>query len=288
MTSEVSQFDRKKGQSIDMNKSINDELDKLEKAGILRESLFPSWVANPVLTCIDFTNLNKSYPKDFYSLPSIDEKIESLHGHKWIFFMGWRKNIFSHIERDILLYKNVIWIKNARATYQRLANKVFEPHLRRSIKLYVDDMLIRSGNDSCFLHDITETFSNLGTTNMKLNPQKCIFGIEEGKFLGHAITKDGIKANPPKSRSVTRNTIAKDSERTALGRFLEKSAKKTYPFYKTLKRTKEVESAFCKLKVALAELPTLPSPLPGEVLTMYLATSRTTTSVVFVTPVDQG
>lgn len=31
---------------------------------------------------------------------------------------------------------------------------------------------------------------------MKLNTQKCIYGTEEGKFLGHIIIKDGIKMNP--------------------------------------------------------------------------------------------
>lgn len=87
---------KKRGQSKDIYKAINDEADKLVKAGIVQELLFPSWVANPVLVkkgdgkwrmCIDFTNPNKACPKDCYSLPSINEKIESLHGHKWKSFL---------------------------------------------------------------------------------------------------------------------------------------------------------------------------------------------------------
>lgn len=140
----------------------------------------------------------------------VDKGYHQIHMHK-----GDGEKTSFHTQRGTFCYiKMSFGLKNARETYQRLANKVFEPHLRRSIELYVDDMVIRSRNDSCFLHDITETFSNLGTTNMKLNPQKCIFGIEEGKFLGHAITKDGINANPPKIGSDARNTIAKDSERS--------------------------------------------------------------------------
>ncbi|XP_023754305.1 uncharacterized protein LOC111902726 [Lactuca sativa] len=117
--------------------------------------------------------------------------------------------------------------------------------------------------------------------NMKLNPQKCIFGIEQGKYLGHIIIKDGIKANPKKvevllkmrSPRVVKEVQALNGKLPALGWFLAKFAEKTYTFYKKLKRLldkktfywmEEADSAFCKLKVAFGELPTLTSPIPGE------------------------
>lgn len=53
-----------------------------------------------------------------------------------------------------------------------------------------------------FLKDIKETFENLRTLHMKLNPNKCLFGAEEGKFLGHVIMKEGIKSNPKKIGSL--------------------------------------------------------------------------------------
>ena len=59
-------------------------------------------------------------------------------------------------------------------------------------------MVVKSKNDNYVLQDIAETFAILGVVNMKLYPQKCIFGKEEAKLLGNVITKDGIKANPKK------------------------------------------------------------------------------------------
>ncbi|GJT67470.1 hypothetical protein Tco_1018950 [Tanacetum coccineum] len=53
------------------------------------------------------------------------------------------------------------------------------------------------------LLDIEETFVRLRSINMKLNPKKCSFRVEEGQFLGHLITKQGIKANPSKVKSIT-------------------------------------------------------------------------------------
>lgn len=74
-------------------------------------------------------------------------------------------------------------LKNAGATYQRIADKIFESQIGRNIELYVDDMVIKSRNDNLSLEDTRETFKILRIVNMKLNPKKCIFGTEEGKFF---------------------------------------------------------------------------------------------------------
>lgn len=66
------------------------EVTKLVEARILKPYFFPRWVSNPIMVkkadawrmCIDFTNLNKAFPKDSYPLPKKDQKIESLKGFK--------------------------------------------------------------------------------------------------------------------------------------------------------------------------------------------------------------
>ncbi|CAH1447164.1 unnamed protein product [Lactuca virosa] len=74
-------------QGGDRNKAINMEVAKLTNAGILREAIFPIWIANTVMVrkndgswhmCIDYSDLNKACPKDCYPLPEIDQKVESL------------------------------------------------------------------------------------------------------------------------------------------------------------------------------------------------------------------
>ncbi|GJY52097.1 reverse transcriptase domain-containing protein [Tanacetum coccineum] len=52
------------------------------------------------------------------------------------------------------------------------------------------------------LADIAETFDNLRKINMKLNPKKCSFGMEEGKFLGYMVTSEEIRANLRKTKAL--------------------------------------------------------------------------------------
>ncbi|GJR27523.1 reverse transcriptase domain-containing protein [Tanacetum coccineum] len=80
-------------------------------------------------------------------------------------------------------------LKNAGATYQILVDKVFHDQIGRNLEAYVDDMVIKSTFKEQMSADIKETFEKFRSINMKLNPKKCSFGVEEGPFLGHLITK---------------------------------------------------------------------------------------------------
>ncbi|GJT17566.1 reverse transcriptase domain-containing protein [Tanacetum coccineum] len=73
-------------------------------------------------------------------------------------------------------------LKNTRATYQRLVDKVFNNQIGRNLKAYVDDMVIKSTLEEDMLEDIKETFQRFRSINMKLNPKKFSFGVKEGPF----------------------------------------------------------------------------------------------------------
>ena len=79
-------------------------------------------------------------------------------------------------------------LKNAGATYQRLVNHMFHPQIGRNVKVYVDDMLVKSLDKEKHLDDLQETFDTLRRYNMKLNPSKYAFGILLGKFLGFMVS----------------------------------------------------------------------------------------------------
>ena len=81
------------------------------------------------------------------------------------------------------------------------------------MEVYVDDMLVKSTTMEHHLRDLKETFSDLRLYNMKLNPEKCTFGVEAGKFLGFMVSRRGIEANPKKGSSNTRDAIPKIGER---------------------------------------------------------------------------
>src|SRR3954468_20327688 len=93
-------------------------------------------------------------------------------------------------------------LKNAGATYQRLVNKLFKHQIGRNIEVYVDDMLVKSTKENYHIKDLRETFEVLKKHNMKLNPQKCVFKLTAGKFLGFMVTNRGIEANPDKIQAI--------------------------------------------------------------------------------------
>jgi hypothetical protein len=78
------------------NQAVAEEVSKLLAARFIREVDYPEWLANVVLVkksnnkwrmCVDFTDLNKAYPKDSFPLPRIDLLVDSTSGHQLLSFM---------------------------------------------------------------------------------------------------------------------------------------------------------------------------------------------------------
>ncbi|GKC98696.1 reverse transcriptase domain-containing protein [Tanacetum coccineum] len=173
--------------------------------------------------------------------------------------------------------------RNARATYQRLVDKAFHKQIDINLEVYVD-----------------ETFKTLREINMKLNPKKCTFRVEEGMLLGYKVNSKGLKVCPNKVDvvlSLPSPKCLKDMQKlngklASLNRFLAKSAEKSLPFFKNLKKctkksdlhwTAEAEEAFKKMKQLIVELPMLTAPIEKEELIVYLAAAKETVSAVLVT-----
>ncbi|GJW90180.1 reverse transcriptase domain-containing protein, partial [Tanacetum coccineum] len=191
-------------------------------------------------------------------------------------------------------------LKNAGATYQRLVDKAFQRQIGRNLEVYVDDLVIKSRTEEEIIRDIAETFKTLRQINMKLNPKKCSFGMQEGMFLGYKVNTDGLKVCPDKADAVLslpsprclKDVQKLNGKLASLNRFLSKSAEKSLPFFKTLKKctkksdfqwTQEAEAAFKQMKKLIAELPMLTAPKEKEELIIYLAAAKEAISAVLMT-----
>ncbi|KAL0460779.1 UNVERIFIED_CONTAM: Polyprotein P3 [Sesamum latifolium] len=110
----------------------------------------------------------------------------------------------SFITERVLYCYNVMpfGLKNAGATYQRLVNKIFSKQIGRNMEVYVYDVLVKSKKRQQHMEDLGECFTQLKKYGVKLNPQKCTFGVEGGKFLGYLVTQRGIEANPDKITAI--------------------------------------------------------------------------------------
>jgi hypothetical protein len=119
------------------------EIEKLKKAKLIREVAHPTWIANPVVVpktngsgrlCVDFTSINKAYPKDPYPLPRIDQIVDSTAGCDLLCFLdafsGYHqiKMAKEDEEKTTFIMPCGVYcyvcmpfgLKNAGATFQRL------------------------------------------------------------------------------------------------------------------------------------------------------------------------
>lgn len=85
-------------------------------------------------------------------------------------------------------------LKNVGSTYQRLMDREFKGQIGRNLEVYMDDLVFKSSEEPSLLKDIEETFNTLRGIRMKLNPGKCSFWIDEGKFLGIIVTSVNMPA----------------------------------------------------------------------------------------------
>ena len=136
-------------------------------------------------------------------------------------------------------------LKNAGATYQRLMDKVFSHLTWHCVEVYVDDMVVKSLSHHQHAEDLSAVFSAPRQYNFRLNPDKCVFGVDRGKFLGFVLTQRDIEANPEKCKAIIEMrspTTVKEVQRligrlTAISRFLPKLAEQTQPIIQLLKKS---------------------------------------------------
>ncbi|XP_012834226.1 PREDICTED: uncharacterized protein LOC105955073 [Erythranthe guttata] len=303
----------------EIDEIIKREVQRLLGIRHIREIQFPTWLSNAVLVqtasgqwqmCIDFRDLNKAYPKDDYPLPRIDQLVDATAGCELLSMMdasqGYHQILLDEKDQSAVSFITVtgtycyvvmpFGLKNAGATYQRLMDKMFRAQLGRNIEVYVDDMLVKSKKRSTHLADLAETFATLRLYGMKLNPEKCAFGVKAGKFLGYVITQEGIKVNQDKVEAVLRMTPPRSikevqslaGKMVVLARFISRMADKSLPFFKVLRKTaqfewsNECQLAFEALKVSLSRLPILSTPERSETLFVYLSVGdEAVSSVMF-------
>jgi hypothetical protein len=139
-------------------------------------------------------------------------------------------------------------LRNARCTFNRTIAAVLDTQLDRNISAYINDVVVRNKKREDHISDLRETFANLRKHGLKLNPEKCVFGVRRGKLLGCMITERGIEANPVKIEAIRRMrppSTKKEVQKltgslASLNRFISRSVEKSLPFFKVLKGTENI------------------------------------------------
>lgn len=78
-------------------------------------------------------------------------------------------------------------LKSTGIEFQESINRAFEGLIDKTVKVYVDDIIVKSKNKKTTTSDLTEVFDRLCKTDIKLNPNKCIFGVSSRRCLGYMV-----------------------------------------------------------------------------------------------------
>jgi ribonuclease HI len=194
-------------------------------------------------------------------------------------------------------------LRNVGTTYQRCMNHVFGEHICRTVEAYVDDIVVKTKRASDLLSDLETTFKCLRAKGVKLNPDKCVFGVPRGMLLGFIVSERGIEANPEKIAAITSMGPIRDLKGVqrvmgclaALSRFISRLGEKGLPLYRLLRKverftwTPEAEEALENLKALLTKTPILVPLAAGEALLIYIvATTQVVSAAIVVERREEG
>jgi phage FluMu protein gp41 len=253
-------------------KAVEAEVHRLQDAKVIREVKYPVWLANTVPVkkkngkwrmCVDFTDLNKACKKDDFPLERVDKIVDDATNSEMLslldMFSGYHqirvrkvdeeKTSFITPFRTFCFVRMPEGLKNAGCTFSRMIAIFLHPQLRRNILAHVDDIVVKSVQRKDHISDLAETFANLRAANLKLNPEKCVFGIHKGKVLGCLVSTKGIEANPNKIKALVEMqdpVSVKDVQKltgrvVALNRFIPRAAERSLPFFQVLRTAKNFQ-----------------------------------------------
>ena len=260
---------------------VRQEVKRLKEVVVIKEVFFLEWLANTVVVkkkngkwrvCVDFTDLNQACLKDSFLMPKIDPLVDAMYGHPKMSFLdafqGYHqialvvedqeKKVFISLDTNYHYTVMLFGLKNAKATYQRIMTRMFRDKIGHMVEVYIDDMVVKRKWEVQHINDLKEVFEVLWQHKLRLNADKCAFGVGVGKFLGYMITRQGIEINPDQIEAVEHLKPPSNPKEVqvligmlaTLNRFISKFADRCHPFYQLLKKWKgfqwneECEKAF--------------------------------------------
>ncbi|KAK3768943.1 hypothetical protein RRG08_060379 [Elysia crispata] len=198
-------------------KEVHSHLDKLLALEIISPSTSP-YAAPIVLVrrksgelrmCCDYRRLHEITRKDAFLIPRMEECIDALGGSKYFSTLdlasGYHQVEMAEEDKEKTAFTTPFglyqWnrlpfgLVNPPAHFSRLMQKVMSDHLFQILLVYLEDLLVFSPTFEEHLHRLQKVFDRLREVNLKLNPNKCFLGCSSASFLGHVLTRDGLKTD---------------------------------------------------------------------------------------------
>jgi hypothetical protein len=163
---------------------------------------------------------------------------------------------------------------NAGTTFQRAMDVAFQVLINKCVVVYLDDVMVYSKNREEHIQHLTQIFERCQKYDISLNPKKTIFGVEEGKMLGHIISQVGMHIDPKRIKAITQLPLPhnKKAMQSFFGKinfvrkFTPDFAEIIKPLQKMIHKDSEFKwddeqkDAFNNIKAAISWAPILRSP----------------------------
>jgi len=189
------------------------------------------------------------------------------------------KTRYGHYEFTVMPFG----LTNTPATFIDLMNRVFRPYLYKFVVLFIDDILIYSKDRDEHADHLRMVLQTLREYHLYGKVKKCEFWLEEVTFLGHVVTKEGIKVDPQKVKAITEwsrpTNITQIRSFMGLpgyyGRFIKDFSNIASPLTNLLKKvnkfgwTENCEKAFQELRPQLTTAVILTLPMEGKEYPIY-------------------
>ena len=209
---------------LHFQKQEKEYLDKLLQQGVIEPSI-SEWSAAPVLVrkksgelryCVDYRALNDKTVKDNYSLPLINDCLDSLHGKKLFCVLDLNQGYFqiplnpsSRSKTSFSTrFGSFQWTRlpqglcTAPATFSRAMSLVLRGLTWEEVIVYLDDVIVLGTNFTDSLEALRKVFLRFRKFSLKLKPKKCQFFKRQVEFLGKLVDETGVSISPDKLEAV--------------------------------------------------------------------------------------
>jgi hypothetical protein len=110
------------------------------------------------------------------------------------------------------MYEMSFGLMNTGATFQREMDIAFFSERDKFVVIYIDDLIVFSNSDAKHLVHLKQTFERCRKFGLSLNPKKSHFTMQEGKLLGHIVSREGIKINPKRVEAIDKINIPRNKK----------------------------------------------------------------------------
>jgi hypothetical protein len=203
---------------------LKTQLQDLLEKGFIRPSS-PPWGCPAIFVkkkdqtlrmCVDYRPLNEVTIKNKYPLPQIDILFDQLTGAQVFSKIDLRSGYHQIRIRPEDIPKTAFTTRyglfeylvmsfgltNAPAHFTCLMNSVFMPELDKFMVVFIDDILIYSKNEEEHARHLRIVLTRLREHQLYAKFSKCVFWLEEIRFLGHVLSANGIVVDPSKVKDI--------------------------------------------------------------------------------------